>query len=179
MGLLAQFNFTDSLDVLPIQRSDLPGDLLLVFTKGPHLYSDWDPEDESNWALEWPTLGRAPYQPPPSIPRILDMTPAWATLHRTMDYPESDIDDGVNIIEGTKFGGIPPFQQSDPELPGIHLCTLGSLNPFGNPWPMLNVPVNPKGEQYLDPDLLMIGDLGAAYFFLDEVGQVRWTADCG
>jgi hypothetical protein len=44
---------------------------------------------------------------------------------------------------------------------------------------MLNVPTNPKGENYLDHKLLMIGDLGAAYFSLDDLGQVHWSADCG
>lgn len=178
MGLLAQFNFTDSLDVLgPVPPEALPGDILLVFTSGPHLYCDWDPDDKGSWVLEWhrvrPGISLSPAR------QVHDLTPTFATLHRMMDYPHSRLDDGLDIVAGTKFGGIPPYQQNDPELPGTPLCTLGSLNPFGSPWPMLNVPTNPKGETYLDHKLLMIGDMGAAYFSLDKLGQVHWSADCG
>lgn len=178
MGLLAQFNFTDSLDVLaPIPPHALPGDILLVFTKGPHLYADWDPDDKGTWTLEWHRLSQHVAAQPAR--HVHDLTPTFATLHRTMDYPESQVDDRLNIIWGTKFGGIPPYQQGDPELPGTSLCTLASVNPFGNPWPMLNVPVNPNGDNYLDSKLLMMGDLGSAYFNLDRGGRMHWTAHCG
>lgn len=179
MGLLAQINFTDSLDVLaPIPPDSLPGDILLFFTKGPYYCTDWFPEEKDTWALEWHRV--VPNFTPSRAKHVHDLlTPTFATLHRTVEYPESQIDDEVNIMWGTKFGGIPPYQQEDPHLPGSPLCTLASLNPFGNPWPLLNVPVNPKGEYYLDPNLLMIGDLGSAYFNLDKDGQVHWTADCG
>jgi hypothetical protein len=96
-----------------------------------------------------------------------------------MDYPDSPVDDELNVLWDTKFGGIPSYQQADPELPGTPLCTLASTNPFGNPWPLLNVPINPKGDYYLDRKLLMMDDLGSAYFNLDERGQVHWSADCG
>lgn len=179
MGLLAQFNFTDSLDVLaPIPPEALPGDVLLVFTKGPDLYSDWDPDEKGTWALEWHRV--IPNFTLPPARHVHDLTPTFATLHRTTDYPDSQVDDDLNIIRGTKFGGIPPYQQGDPELPGTSLCTLASLNPFGNPWPMLNVEVNPNGDQqYFDKKLLMLGDLGSAYFNLDGLGRIHWTADCG
>lgn len=178
MALLAQFNFSDSLDVLsPIQPSALPGNILLLFTTGPHLYSDWDPDEKETWALEWHRV--VPHAVVPTAKHIHDLTPTYATLHRTMDYPDSQVDDNLNVIWGTKFGGIPPYQQGNPDLPGTSLCTLASINPFGNRWPMLNVPVNPKGDNYLDPKLLMMGDLGSAYFNLDKRGRVHWSADCG
>ncbi len=178
MGLLAQFNFTDSIDVLaPIKASDLPGDVLLIFTSGPHLYGDWDPDDKESWALEWHRVG--PHVGEQPARHVHDLTPTFATLHRTMDYPDSQVDDCANVVWGSKFGGIPPYQQGDPELPGVPLCTLASLNPYGGPWPLLNVPVNPKGDDYLDRKLLMIGDLGSVYINLDKSGRVHWSADCG
>lgn len=178
MGLLAQFNFTDSLDVLaPIPPDALPGDVLLVFTSGEHMYADWDADEPETWALEWHRI--VPGFVPKPAPRVLDITPTYATLHRTVDYPDSTVDDGLDIVWGTKFGGVPMHDQDDPELPGTPLCMLASINPFGGPWPMLNVPVNPKGEEYLDGKLLMLGDLGAANFSLDTDGQVHWSADCG
>lgn len=178
MALLAQFNFTDSLDVLaPIPPDALPGDILLVFTIGPDLYLDCDPQKEDTWTLEWhrivPNYAHSP------APRVHDLTPTFATLHRTMDYPDSQVDDNLNIIMATKFGGIPPYIQDDPDLPGVSLCTLASINPCVKHWPLLNVPVNPKGECYLGPNLLMLGDVGAAYFNLDRKGQVHLSADCG
>lgn len=181
-GLLAQFCFADSLDVLPVKKSAIPGDLLLIFTSGPDMYTDWDANDKGTWAVEWYDLHRDRLELPETSACIHDVTPAFAALHRTFDYPEADFacDDGANIIYGSKFGGAAAFQQGDPGLPGQHICTLGSLNPFGTPWPLLNVPTNPNGdEQYLDRNLLMLGDEGAAYFFIDPDGRLRWTADCG
>lgn len=175
LGLLAQFCFADSRDVMPCST---PGDILLFFAAGPGLYVDWYSDWAGTYALEWHSLD-ATYRPPAEVPRVLDLTETYAELHRTCDYPESEIDDGLNVIEGSKFGGVPAFQQGDPGLEGCHICTLGSLNPFGNPWPMLNVQVNPKGEQYLDHKLLMLGDLGAVYIFLDRHGTTHWAADCG
>lgn len=178
MGLLAQFNFSDSLDVLaPIPPDALPGDVLLLFASGPHMYSDWDADEPETWVLEWHRI--VPGFVPGPAPRVLDITPTFATLHRTMDYPDSSVRDRLDAVWGTKFGGLPLHWQNDPELPGTPLCMLASINPFGGPWPMLNVPVNPKGEDYLDGDLLMMGDLGAAYFNLDTDGEVHWSADCG
>ncbi len=175
MGLLAQFCFTDSRDVVPIR---LPGDLLLLFTNG-QLFDECAPEEEDTWKIEWYSLSDK-LELVTDPPRVLDVTPTWAELHRTMDYPDWPSEDDPSIISGSKFGGIPRFQQGNPNLPGVHVCTLGSLNPFGNPWPLLNVPKNPHGdEQYFDANLLMIGDLGAAYFFVDEHGATRWWADCG
>ncbi len=178
MGLLAQFNFLDSLDVLdPRVRAALPGDVLLVFTAGPHMYADWDADDPDSFSLEWHRV-----DPDATIPPALyvhKLTPTFAALHRTMDYPDAQRVGNLNLAWGTKFGGVHPYLQPDPELPGTTLCTLASLNPFGNPWPLLNVPVNPKGEQYLDKNLLMMGDLGSAYFNLDDQGRVHWSADCG
>lgn len=173
MGLLAQFNFTDSLDVLaPISPKSLPGDILLVFTNGPDLYADWDPEDNDSWALEWHRVSpNATLQP---AQHVHDLTPTFATLHRTTDYPESQVDDDLNLILGTKFGGIPFYQQDDSQFPGVSLCTLGSLNPFGSPWPLLNVPVNPNDESLSDLNLLMMGDVGFAYFNLDRPRRVHW-----
>ncbi len=175
MGFLAQFNFTDSLDILPKPPNKLPGDILQIYISDTMGLLEEDPK---LCALEWHSLD-------PSLtlaadaPNILNLTPTWCELHRTHDYPDSTIDDELNIIQATKFGGAPAYQQGDPELPGRHLCTLSSLNPFGNPWPLLNVPTNSKGEQYLDHNLFMLGDLGAAYFFITSEGAVHWSADCG
>ena len=178
MGLLAQLSFTDSLGVLhPIPPDALPGDVLLVFTSGPHMYSDWDADEPETWAIEWHRIVPGFVQRP--APRVLDITPTFATLHRTMDYPDSTVDDGLDAVWGTKFGGVPMHDQEDPGLPGTPLCMLASINPFGGPWPLLNVPVNPNGEHYLDHKLLMLGDLGAANFNLDTDGAVHWSADCG
>jgi hypothetical protein len=178
MGLLVQFNFTDSLDVLdPAVRAALPGDVLLIFTSGPDMYCDWDADEPGTWALEWHRTGSGDGVYPPK--HVHDLTPTFATLHRTVDYPDSEKYDGLDVVWGTKFGGVPCFSQDDPELPGKPVCMLASINPFGGPWPLLNVPTNPNGEQYLDRKLLMMGDLGSASFNLDDRGEVHWSADCG
>ncbi len=175
MGLLAQFCFADSRDVL--RDVDLPGDLMLVFAPGPFAWSDWDPDDPATYVIEWHSLTDDLVQPA-SAPLLLDLAPAYCQIHRTVDYPQGP-EDGLSVIGGSKIGGVPDSIQADPETPGVHVCTLGSLNPFGDPWPMLNVSKNPGGQQYLDSRLLMIGDLGAAYFFVDREGTTRWSADCG
>lgn len=179
LGFLAQFCFIDSHQALPIAPSALPGDVMLVFVPRsaefdhPEVYSD----NLDVWTIEWCRIGEG--RPDHRQPPFRGLSPAYAELHRSVDYPEDRHDDGLDLIQGGKIGGSPVFLQGDPGLLGVHLCTLGSLNPFGTVWPLVNVPVNPKGEAYYDPNLLMLGDVGAIYFFIQPSGKVTWDWDCG
>jgi hypothetical protein len=178
MGLLAQFCFVDSLDVVPIPPGGLPGDVLLIFTSGPHYLHDWNSEEPGTFHFEWQSLERVGDKLDTQPRRVLDLTPCYASLHRTADYPESGVDDSWNVVQGTKLSGVPFFLQSDPEHEGRHLCTLSSVHPCSSRWPLLNVERKPSEYEDLDPKLLMIGDVGSAYVFINRHGEVSWAADC-
>ena len=100
----------------------------------------------------------------------------------------------VATIEGTKIGGIPRWIQGVENMPGRFLCALGSVHPvyeaggaIRRPFPFTNVAgpfvrgrrVFRCGEEEIPADrLLMWGDVGSLYMFLDKKGAIRWTIQC-
>jgi len=186
MDFLAQICFADSRDI----AGALPGDVLLIFCDGEGLSACVD--EPEGVAFEWWPLGLGDLAGRDGVPeRRWTLNPVHAQIHRTADYadppdPEdsplltsmNDVD-SILVVNGTKIGGVPIWPQGDPELPGRHLCSLASLNPYGERWPLLNVERNPLGRAYLDKDLLMLGDLGNLNISIDSAGGLHWRADCG
>ncbi|MBX3359114.1 MAG: DUF1963 domain-containing protein [Phycisphaeraceae bacterium] len=193
MGLLAQFCFADSLDLaltpagLLRKPRPLPGDVLLIFAPGDYLV-DWDDDEPDSLHFEWQPLGlqglvRPEDVPPPPV----RLNPTHAQIHRTADYhhppdnhPIYNLYDGkrIALLRGSKIGGVPAFGHTDPRLPGRHLCTLGSLNPHGETFPLLNVPNSPD-DNTLDKSLLMLADMGMLYLFIDKNGKLHWIVQGG
>ena len=100
---------------------------------------------------------------------------------------------GIPVIEGTKIGGIPRWIQYEEKLPGRFLCALGSVYPvYGidadpRPYPFTNVEgplvrghkVFRTAEEVIPTDhLLMWGDVGTLFLFLDDCGIIHWTTQC-
>jgi hypothetical protein len=102
----------------------------------------------------------------------------------------------VAMIEGTKIGGIPRWIQAAEEVPGRFLCALGSVHPVyqtgaddivRRPHPFTNLEgplvrgrrVFRTTEEEISTDrLLMWGDVGSLFLFLDDAGGVHWTTQC-
>ena len=196
MDFLAQVCFADSHDIARMPsvngRPDrpIPGDVLLVFCDGQWC-TDWVDERDAVH-FEWHRLGLPNLMKSDQVPeRRWPVTPAHAQIHRTVDYLEQDDPEcdptsvtpndelGLLIAQATKIGGLAWGSQGDPELPGYQLCMIGSLNPFGETWPLLNVERNPNGNNYLDHELLMIGDVGEMNISIDENGELHWSVSCG
>ncbi|HZW09892.1 MAG TPA: hypothetical protein VFF69_08305 [Phycisphaerales bacterium] len=187
---MGQFCFADSLDVLGAwhgAKPRLPADVLLLFSpteEGPMGDEFYDIGVQHEW---WP-LGLDNLVGPGGVPeqrwklnRGGRLEPCYAELHRTHDYPEvpeahplRGYPDGERlcVLEGGKIGGVPHFaQDSETQRPGVYLCTLGSLNPAGPRYPLLNVPANAPGSVFLEGDFLMLVDNGSLYLWVEERGE--------
>ena len=99
----------------------------------------------------------------------------------------------IAMIQGTKIGGVPSWIQDAEELPGRFLCALGSIHPVyetgtndivHRPFPFTNVPgpyvsgrrvFRSGNEEIPTNQLLMWGDVGSLYLFLDDEGSIHWT----
>ncbi len=184
MGLLAQFCFADSRDIVKA-----PDDVLLIFAPGDYLV-DWDDDEQESLVFEWRPLGLTDLVRPEDVPASACMPrPVYAELHRTTDRP--DPPEGhlafelykakpLFIYTGSKIGGFPDWEQAPAELPGRLLCTLGSINPHGERFPLVNVP-DPPWEAYFvsDPPWLMMADMGMLHLFVDDDGDIHWTVQGG
>jgi hypothetical protein len=100
----------------------------------------------------------------------------------------------IAVIEGTKIGGIPRWIQPAEKIPGRFLCSLGSVDPayqiveeIRRPYPFTNFEAplirRRRGfrseEEEIDADrLLMWGDAGSLFLFLDDDGRIHWTIQC-
>jgi Domain of unknown function (DUF1963) len=178
MQFAAQVCFADSYDIV----GSLPGDVLLVFFDYDEYYSDLD---SAALHLEWAKIDGSDLVTEEDIPESeYNYTPYYAQIHRTYDYPDAEprfanygCSYQLNVIEGTKIGGVPRWVQDDPGLPGRFLCAIGSINPtWYEPYPFLNAP-EPHDESYKQPEKeydLMWGDVGSLYVFLDDQGKLHW-----
>lgn len=191
---LGQICFADSRDILRNGSGaplDLPGDVLLLFMPNPDGVWDGDDEDPKCMQWEWHTLALTDPMRASDVPeQPVKFAPCYAELHRTWDYP--NVPEGhpirqrsetgrLCVHEGGKIGGTPFYVQEEEPRPGVFLGALGSINPVGPRYPLLNIPVNPRGDHNLNGGHMMFGDCGSLYLFFDQVGfiekrpQLRWT----
>jgi hypothetical protein len=194
LTFVAQFCFGDSRDIAP----KLPGDLLLIFTLGVETryenevtyYPALDNAENEDFdtIFEWVNLGDFPLTTRTELPQTgWKILPCYGTIYRTCDYPTIDgfayphIADYIPpIVGGTKIGGLCPPLVGEEDIPGEFLCALGSVFPdVGKPFPFLNEPVPLTYEERQNSDLLMIGDVGELYFFINSYGDLRWTTQGG
>lgn len=184
LGFIAQVSFVDSIDIV----APLPGDLLLVFGRiemfiddlrldDPKYYwRDWNEPDQFHF--EWVNIGTLPLIRTCEHPlNSRALYPYWAQRWRTGDFQDStDVfnqykrEDRLQVVHGTKIGGIPPWIQGDPNLPGRFLCCLWSLSPF---YDFLDraPPLWRVDRKYGDPGDLTFDDGGAMFITIDGDGN--------
>lgn len=189
MEFLAQFNFSDSRDILP----NLPGDIMLVF--GP-----CDANFPNPIVTEWVNEGIPDLVDPHRVPKPSKAkaemifpwvrSPVHGFRYRVNDYPElaRHANSEVAFLAGrpaTKIGGMPGFLQKITAPPGRFLCKLESVVAArGEQWHYVNCARPPKIRtrwSYEKPRSiapLMIGDLGAIYFFIDGNRTVQAFNQC-
>jgi hypothetical protein len=185
LALLAQFNFTNSGDIV----GKLPGDLLLVF--GDNSEGHIEPLH-----TEWQRLGVKDLIESADMPSDLrPIAPCFGNRCRMMSYPDAvrttdskypqchgkDVWSPYWIpqLQATQIGRAPFFiQEGDDSLPGHPLCTIASVQPDSHqPYPWVNVP-EPLFAEGECGDELMIGDLGCIYIFIEEDGTLHSSESC-
>jgi len=191
MALIAQFNFTNSVDIVGKQR----GDVLLAF-------GGEDEDGLINVAhFEWHRLGLTDLIRSEQMPDdCLKILPCYGNRCRVMSYPDAKrkfegmhpVVDGKEILSpqfvatlnGTQIGRAPYYvQASDSRLPGRPLCCISSVQPaMHGPYPWVNV-----AEPHCKPDdwdfgsldgYLMIGDAGSIYISIDRFGRLHSGLSC-
>jgi hypothetical protein len=162
---VGQLCFADSKDLV----GDLPGDVLLIFVHEPSYCSPLE--------FEWVTIGEAdPLVQAAEIPAAQPfIEPVFGVVHRTSDYPDDrdrfrhhKMPYTLDVLEGTKIGGVPRWIQGDESPGGRFLGTLGPIQPAADKaYPFVNVgaPI-PLSELHKRRDL-MFGDMGSIYLFFD------------
>lgn len=183
---LAQFNFSDSVDIV---GSDLPGMVLLLVT---------DSQDDWLWGeaglyFHWVPASIIPAKDL-TVPSVLGSSgPFYGVIHRSADYPDADdaahdldVSQSYNlaVVNGTKIGGLPHFIQGGVDNDARFLCQLGSIQaaPFA-PYPWVNrreslgLDFNNDGI-YGEDNCAVFGDMGSIYLFIDEEGNVSRSFEC-
>ncbi|WP_233200308.1 DUF1963 domain-containing protein [Blastopirellula marina] len=188
MALIAQFNFSNSRDIV----GDLPGDLLLIFgddADGPiePLHFEWQPLGLSNLVSELPG-------------DQMPISPCFGHRCRTVSYPNATYRDdspgkdpqcqGTDVwssywllqYQATQIGRAPFFiQDGDEDMPGVPLCTIASVQPDPHktfPWVNHPEPLCPEDEWRSGDGELMIGDLGCIFVFIDDDGRLHADESC-
>lgn len=174
---VAQFCFADSADI----AGKLPGDVLLVFGDAQ---KDVPYGASKNLRFFWEKLGQTNLVGRGDIPKTGGrLTPVYGSICRTVDYDptafeKAGVDESLAIVDGTKIGGIPMWIQEPEDLPGRFLCALGSIQPEPErPYPWLNQAKAITSQSY-DEGLLMWGDMGTLYLFIDDKGRIHCTWQC-
>ncbi len=188
LALIAQFNFTNSRDIV----GNIPGDLLLVFgdnSDGPF----------SPLHLEWQNLGISDLVSSEQVPReCMKIAPCFGNRCRTVGFPDAvEISNGrypkchgnevhssywIPQYQATQIGRAPFFiQPDDDSLAGLPLCTIASVQPDAHapfPWVKVPEPLCPEGKWPLGEAELMIGDLGCIYIFMEDHGTLHAGESC-
>jgi len=172
---IGQFCFADSRDLV----GHIPGDVLLLFGTEEAIVDN----DPAGLAFEWIDLGADPLIANAALPpNERPIEPCYGVIHRTLDYPDQrgafrqyHSSYLINVIEGTKIGGVPRWIQPPEELPGRFLCSMGSIDPqpyAQQPFPFINV----EKPMSVEEDVFLVwGDVGSLYIFIGEGDQLHWT----
>lgn len=161
MYFVAQFNFSDSLDL----RSNLPGDILTIFVEDQEFY------EPSAFRFEWVKATDQPVVEELPVAGWWSSKPVFGQRFRTWDHAD------FGIFEATKIGGLPYEVQGDMSLPGTHLATLRSVDfSSRDPHPMVNrdAPLSREDAS----GFFGIGDAGSLYIYIDDQGRVHADNAC-
>ena len=202
LTFVAQFNFTESIDIVP----PLPGDLLLVFARnegggpGTEIYTG----DPPFFHFEWRNTEECELIGPDTVPTpAQNFLTGWGVRHRTVDYLDERlasnrlrplIPDAARTglpeewevrsacrFDAMKIGGLPMwFFPDDPDIdhiPGEFVCALPSLCPLVDQrFPWINQDAAISSSTYFNrPELkLLWRDGGTVYYFINRDGTVDW-----
>ena len=182
LNFVAQFNFSESADIVGEQ----PGDLLLIFAKNDEgcfdeFHFEWRriTDDDSDLVLSLPEF---PYP----------IAPCYGHRCRVMNYPyatpkNSEGDEpkckGKDVLndywvqqyQATQVGEA-PFEPHPDDF-NLQLCTIASVQPDPHkrfPWVNVEDPLCLEGKE----DYLMIGDLGCIFVWIDENGELKAGVQC-
>jgi hypothetical protein len=190
MLFLAQFNFSDSKDIV----GELPSEVLLVFGNS---LSDCLDEIEMEWQST--RLADEELIGTDEIPLHGDQfVPCFGYRFRTKSYPHAarltpfseqkyprcrglDVWSDFFLLQymATQIGQAPFFiQPDDCNLPGTMLCTISSVGEAcETPFPFINrpdpVPLSSPNFRHL-----MLGDAGCVYISIDDAQQLHWGWSC-
>jgi hypothetical protein len=182
LTFVAQFNFLDSLDL----TGPLPGALLLVFADGVRAdEGDWY-DDPPFLQFHWMQISAMPLIAARAVPEpAWRFKPCYGSIYRIYDWkiPEDAAERGIevepgviDVLSGTKIGGVPDWIQDRWYDEGRFLCQLGSIWVWPHePYPFLNVP---EPYQHSVDDTMMWGDVGALYIFHSPEKGIYWGIDC-
>jgi hypothetical protein len=184
---LAQFNFSDSLDLV----GRIPADLLLV--SADNSGGPFDPV-----IFEWHDLGIANLVRREDVPyHSFSFSPSYGHVFRTMSYPNAvwltsakyPMCRGTPIwskyllpqYQATQIGRAPYLiQEEDAELEGNVLCTITSVGPDTHrPYSFIN-----RAEPLMHEDdwsstgHLTICDAGSIYISFDDQGALHYAESC-
>ena len=192
LTFLAQFDFTDSFDIV----GETPGEVLLVFTPD----SDEDgPIDSLHF--EWHPLGLTDLIRAGTVPRPnWRFKPCYGYRYRTVSYPKakrkSELEtnmypmcQGLEIwsdyhllqFQAMQIGRAPFFiQQGDDQLPRKMLCTINSICIAADtPFPWINHPRPlPLNDWRAFHEYLTMGDTGCIYISIDEAANLYSGVSC-
>lgn len=189
MALIAQFNFTQSLDLV----GKLPRDLLLIFGDDSGgevepLYCEWQPLVPMDLVMGLPQ-------------GLMAVTPCFGYRCRTVSFPNATeiLSDNIRVqwdgrevqscywlptYQAVQIGRAPFFiHPGDSDFPGSPLCTVSSMAPdLFKPYPWVNRPkpicLESEWPPPHDPALLSIGDTGCIYVFIEDDGKVHAGQSC-
>lgn len=185
MMFIAQLCFADSHD-LGLPRT--PGDVLSIFMP---VDDDGDYEwfAHEDFRFVWQNSGAPDRSDQLEMPmHARPVTAVYGTRLRTLDFDLGcrsydwldEHEDAVRcaIIEGTKIGGLPFWQDEAAAVTGDYLGSLSSVS-VGEEcvWPFVNAQKISRESDKTD-NCLMIGDGGVINIFLDDDGAVTATVDC-
>ncbi len=172
----AQFCFADSSVPFDVIR-----DKVLVLFGGSGY------PDSSTLEYHWVSASETDLVSTSDVPPSSNFHAYHGQIHRTWDYAKVPVEvaqvfhqaDWLCVLEATKIGGLPSWPQGEQEVPGVFLCTLGSIAPHsGTPMPFANVDEPLTFGQAHNDRNLMWGDVGSINFFVDRQLRLRWAEQC-
>lgn len=102
-------------------------------------------------------------------------------IHRTYDYPNAAARFGgahrpkqLDVLDGTKLGGVPRFVQDEPRSAKSFLAAIASVGARAEtrfPWINVEEPVSIREAHRAN--YLQFGDMGTVYLFRRLLGRVR------
>ena len=113
--------------------------------------------------------------------------PFFGAIYRSADYPDAfEVDQepefgrfGVDLLNGTKIGGVPHLNQSEHGVFGQFLCQLSSVVAFPEvPYPWVELRREPldlwsaENSYHCKGNIVMFGDGKYIHIYRDDAGHV-------
>jgi hypothetical protein len=195
IGFLAQFRFTESIDLV----GPTPGDVLLIF---PNVDALGTGECTADFYFEWHPLGLRDLTSAAEMPLMNSFVTCYGVRHRTTEIADARVNayvqqvvkaaypdeedwewqryrhvERICQVQSTKIGGEPLLDPENCEkLPGRHLCSVLQLTRMWDvefPWINHPMPMTMEEAMRHERRFDVTYDGGAFAFYLGEDGAVR------